>query len=248
MGYGWLKCNRHLWAGGSGGGGAGYTYGWPSGGTAESDVTAQWLFDEASGNIVAEVGSITLTQVGTPVYEVAATGAFAGVPPGIECTAGDGFTKAGQETALDPGTGNFVIEMWWSGKTGSNTTGFIFDTRAAAADNRGWTVYTQGHVSGNLTFLGRTTDNTQIFNSINTGVNFADDVPRKIRYVGNRAGSLELFIDGTSYGTQSLATWSGKAVETHNAAAGCRLDGAVPMLGTLFEFRFSKNATNNSGP
>jgi hypothetical protein len=250
IGYGWGDCKAHGWKGGqAGGGGPVYEYGWPAE-EAEPNVVAQWLFDESSGNIVDEVSGITLTATGSPTYSVDGSSYSVNTTPGIKCiqTTVDGFTKAGNEPTLDIGTDDFVIEFLFAGISGQSAIGFLFDTRAGTGDNRGYAIYTQGHSTGNLTFLSRATDNTQIYQSINTGIDFRDEVIRKFRYVGDRSGNLELFIDGVSQGTSSLSSWSGKTVDTFNNAVGTRVDGGVAMLGTLYELRMTiGNATNNSG-
>ena len=58
-------------------------YGYPTYGSYEPGVVAQWIFNEVSGGIVDRVNGLVLSPTGNPIYNVSATGQWVNVSPGI---------------------------------------------------------------------------------------------------------------------------------------------------------------------
>jgi len=235
---------------GRGGVVGGYSYGWPSGGTSEASVAAQWLFDEVAGNIVDEVTGVTLTKIGGPTYSQSSPESlWDNLAPGIYCPrfGADGFGAAGNEANLDIGANHFTIEWWFSFQNTNAVPGVITDTRLSTATNKGYYIASD-HNSGTMTVVLQATDGTQVSKVFLTGSTFKS-TNRKFRLVGTRGGNLELFMDGNSQGTAAIGALDGKDIDTNNAYIMIRLDSAVATecAGTCYEWRLSLNATNNSG-
>ena len=233
------------WAGvKSGGGGAGYHYGWPAGGTSEPNVVAQWIFDEASGNIVDEVTGITLAAVGSPTFTQTVTGLYAGISPGIAYPASTQHSNATPDASTYPGTGDFTIEWWASTTTATNGYTFAW---IAAVGAKG--VYNNTNfLTGVAAIAVRSTDSTVVAKNFTMTAGYADGNPHKFRLVCTRAANMELFQDGVSLGTQALTTLIGKTIEFEGMTLGGFTGSPTfEMDGTLYEWRLSLNATNNSG-
>lgn len=248
-GYGWLKSNvfrsYHSPFGGESGGVLAYNYGWPSGGTTESDVSLQFLFDESSGNLTDEVASVVATANGTLTYSQSVTGTFAGLSPGIALGSSGYFSKSTTTDEVKFGTGDGTIEVTFS--TTATGTQYI----AASYEStytRGWYFYVR-ESDGVMGVALVADDGTQSASNFNTGItDFADGEPHKLRLVVDRSGNKELFFDEVSVGSSTVSTLSGKNVPAESFAMGS-LYGAskvVGLVGNFYEFRFSKNATNNS--
>ena len=230
-------------------GGTGYFYGYPAHGSLEPNVAAQWLFDEASGDIVDEVSGITLADSGSPTYNNAHTGLFAGLSPGIAMVNANPptgyFSKAGADSNLDIGTGDFTVEAWVT-----NTVAFngqrIIDCRSAATDI-GWELRYQGGADQIVFYILTATTERAIAMSVTSAMK--DGNEHKIRVKGTRAGNLEMFYDGASLGTATLGTLVGQSVVCNNIFVASQHSQAPfsGWSGQLLELRVSMNATNNSG-
>lgn len=248
MSYGYLKGNPHTWKGGNGGGEAPpYSYGWPSGGTYEPDVVAQWLFDEASGNIVDEVAGIAMVPSNGPTYSVAATGVWAGVSPGITMThaSWQGFKAAGAVAALNLGTSDFVLEIVGTLDSDAYPKWAFSDIDGALV---GW--YAHVRYTGNTTahVYIKADDATVAEGSFVYPVTpVGDGVIHKWRFAGNRSGTLELFFDKTSLGTIDISALVGSAVTSKIPCVGMRSNTDYPFGGTMYECRLTiGNCTNQS--
>lgn len=245
--YGWLKKGRYGWLnrglGGGGGAGTVYNYGYPAYGSLEPDVSAQFLFDEASGNIVDEVSGLTLTAAGTSTYSVTASGSYSGISPGITTGNSKYFSKAADAT-LDFGTSNFTIEFWGSTSdaTGPNYIMSFYD-----ATNKGIEL-TYNTMTQILVFYIEATDGTSVFNSTTwSSINANDGTPHKFRFVATRTGSIVLYVDGVSKGSINISTLSGKTVKAGAIKMAERQSLGQGWKGTCYEYRQSLNNTNNSG-
>lgn len=255
--YGWLNREAyrgyHGHSGGSGGGAVatGYQYGWPSGGTSESNVTFQLLFDESSGNITDEVGSVVLTAGGTNVYNQAVTGDYEDLSPGIlQDSSGDYFLKNTATSALSLGTGDATIEMWYK-NNGTLGNAYLLNAYNGTT-TRGWAVVFDSVGGGRLQWFAYADDGTAVFGNNGSGgaVELATGGPHKIRIVINRTTNLvTYYINGNQAGvTTNIAALSGKTISGHAAGVGAIVGATtVYIRGTIYEARFSQNATNNSG-
>lgn len=251
-GYGWSPNNPNWWAGGMGGGGEGnYVYGYPYGPNAETDVTAQWTFREASGDIVDTVGSVTLADTGTPTYSVATGDKWINFV-GITLGSGNYFDNAAAQAGLNIGTSDFTWEI-----TALFTGSWSWQQLLFCQDGtltHGWYLDVED-IGGIPKFKIdiRATDGTTVSGGIScpasmlSGANF-DGLNHKVRVVGTRSASVEIFVDGVSAGSLSLAAISGKSVNCERMKIGAWAGGALgPFLGTFFEARLSNNNINNSG-
>lgn len=223
-----------------------YEYGWPSGGTNEPNVAEQWLFDETSGNIVGEVNSITLTPNGTPTYNQTLTGLFANISPGIDYGANSGHQNGSAQSDLDLGTNDFVIECWFTYVATGNFA-YMLDTKAGgAADDEGYNVFYNSTPEIILEIVASDTTRVQYFKSMSGSVTANQN--HKLRIVGDRSGNVEFFIDGSSLGTSSMSSHSGKSIAASLCHIGQRVTDASYFPDKLIELRVTiGNTTNNSG-
>ena len=242
-----------------------YQYGSPSGGTTEPNVVAQWLFDEASGNIVDEVASRSLTQVGSPTYRQNTSEYSSQMSLGIRCSPSAteaAFKIATPPTELNFGTSSGVIE--WVARfddvtgagVGGATDGTFWDTRSGAAQSGINILLTSVNLAtGGYQIQIIATDATTVtMNLTNPHAGAAPwissiGVSHKWRLVVNRAANAQLFYDGVALGTPaSLATLIGKSITSSAMGVATRYDTARPLDVTFNELRFTiGNITNNSG-
>jgi hypothetical protein len=222
-----------------------YAYGWPSGGSSESDVAAQWLFDEAAGDIVDEVASITCADAGTPTYSVLFAGSlFSALSPGITGGVGDSFSKAGAESALHMSTSDGVTEFVAILSSTPNGNDHIYDFRSGGKGSRMF--YESGNTRMWFVFVSE--DATTVSGSISTVADLADDLPHKHRAVLDRSGNIEYFVDGVSQGTLDMSTLDGKNIQCNAMVIMSNDVKNLPWTGTAAELRFTiGNITNNSG-
>lgn len=240
-----------------------YQYGYPTftaNGT-EPNVVAQWLFDETSGNPTDEVGSIALTptQYGSACYITynstdGGSAAWAGVQPGI-ITQGTNnnmyFYINGSATSLNIGTGNCTLE-WISrynkknnGGTGTSTIYYTCDNSVAHGI---YIYYDSISTTPTINYWIKASDGTLLSASVSLSTNPFDEQIHKHRVVLNRSGNATYYIDGVSQGTVSLASLSGKTIECSQVELLAATNSGVNTLNaTMYEFRQSNNATNNSG-
>lgn len=241
-----------------GGGESPYSYGWPSGGTSESGVVAQWLFDETASNpIVDEVQGISLTRRNSTsaTYQYDGTsGLYTGLAPGIN--ASGNFTRFGQNGAdsrMDIGTGDFVIEFWADFNTSGTTSMLVlqaFDVTTGGSE-KGYYVYSRRYDAGNdfiqLGLKSETSGAIVVTWSAAGMLTPTGTLPRKIRITGDRDGNAELFVDGISQGTNVISGAAGdlKAYDLHTFLLS---NASFQFKGAMYELRVSKNTlTNNSG-
>ena len=228
-----------------------YQYGYPAYVTAgtEPNVAAQWTFSEASGDIIDEVADLTLVDTGSPTYEVAATGNYAGLTPGITCGSGNYFLKAG-ETSLAIGTSDFVLEYWFKASTWNNGIGVGLSTSSAATAQG---IFMYSATANKLALWLRATDNTLATFEFHvaTPSNLADGNLHKVRVAGNRTtGLAHIYINGAVVSVLNISTLAGKSIPCHNVMIGTAYeDGSgTENTATYYEVRLTLgNATNNSG-
>ena len=238
-----------------GGADTSYQYGHPAGGSTESNVVAQWLFDEASGDIVDEVASLTLADAiaggGSLTYAEENDDYSANLNPGILMHIRAWFAKT-LENDLDFGTGDGTVEWvaeYESGATHGATTATVFYTCDDSVANGVYLKYSGITTTPKFDPYIKTADGTLLTGSFTLATDpFGDGLTHKHRFVMDRSASMEYFIDGVSQGSASMETLDGKTIPASQTLIGVALSSGVNAIsGWLYELRVSKNATNNSG-
>lgn len=225
-----------------------YRYGHPTAGTAEPNVAAQFIFEEASGDIVDAVNALAVPDVGTPTYSVTASGVYADLGTGITTSAGNMFLKGSNTAELAIGTNDFTIEFWY--KTTQATGSPMLWEHDDEAAVRGY--YAQGIASSGVFSFAFTNGAGAGFTK-NFGLTpgtWNDGNPHKIRLVGDRSALLSLYFDGTLIGSYDISGYDGATYNAGFASFGAypfTPFTAAPFNGTYYEWRLSLNATNNSG-
>lgn len=217
-----------------------YEYGWPSGGTSESGVVAQWICDEAAGNIVDETAGTTLVVTGAPTYSVSdLSGLWVGLNPGITYD-GTCYHLGAATAGMAVGTDDFVVECVAKYAGGATRPPF---SDAQNPTEKGWSIQWNSATEFRLA-IG--TD-AGAFATVTRTVPDTTGQAVKIRVTADRSGNGEVFIDGVSYGSSTLATVAG-AVSSYGPMIGGNRAGATKFNGTVYEARLSVGTlTNNSG-
>lgn len=184
---------------------------------ADANVAMLLKFDEPSGDISGS--GITLTANGGPVYNIAATGLFAGISPGIDFDGSASFRKDTATPALNLGVNvSFVWEFYFS--TTSTTAGVVISTNAVGGTEPGWYLYAAG--GGNKFSVLLNADDGTNWNATFTGASYSDGSIHKVRVVGDRSGAgtnVEVLVDGVSYGTANPTT-NGKLISASKVYVG----------------------------
>lgn len=235
------------WGAGIVSGGLIYHYGYPAFGSLEANVLGQWLFDEASGSIVDEVGAVTCTVTGSPTFSVTASGAYLGISPGITYATLTRHEKTTDTPGLAIGTNNFTIEIWY--KTSDSLTALSFIVFHHANTTPGGHYIQLNHVTGVLTLNLRASDDTAVTRTYTLPASWNDGTPHKLRFVGVRTANCTLIFDGATVSAADISGLSGKTLSAPVLNFGNIISsaGSAYFPGTLFEYRVSANATNNSG-
>lgn len=248
-------------------GASGYQYGYPTTPSpVEPNVAVQFLFDEASGDIVDEVASLTLADSGSPTYSVAFSGAWSAMTPGIRCSPAAG--ESAFLTTTDPaalvltGTTDAVIEFTArfddavDASVGGATTGYFLNmSDSAGAPGIAISVVNAQSASSNIAM--------DVYEDGASGVNLVwvdpfsgaapwvggNATPNKYRFAIDRtADTVTLYIDGVSKGAKSIAAITGDTITPGQLKVGGRHDTFRPLDVTFTELRFTVgNKTNNSG-
>lgn len=241
-----------------------YDYGYPagSGGGTEPDVVAQWIFDEASGNILDQVGSVDLTptQVGATSYIQynAAIGyqstTYGGVSPGVFVLnrISNSWIFYSADTSLAVGTGDATFEwvaQYLPRNNAQADATIYYSCNNSVLQGLYW-YYDQCTTTPRFNFYIKASDGTTLTSTTVLANNPFDFKVHKHRIVLNRAGNAQYFIDGVSQATVSMAGLVGKTLPCSQLILmGATTSAVNTLAGTLFEFRQSANATNNSsGP
>lgn len=226
----------------------GYHYGYPAYGPSESNVSAQFLFNVASGNLTDLVGGSEVLVVNTtPTFNQTIGGLHAGISPGILYDANTEYHRKGSaSTVMSAGTSDFTLEIWFSSTAAGD---------AMLVTTRGW-VSGDGYEveilpgSTSINSYWQATDNTNVTSTKSYGAATPlDGNPHKIRITGDRNGNLTTYLDETSLGTTAFAALDGKDLAADDVTMAVAIGaGAKTLTGKLYEVRLSLNLTNNSTP
>lgn len=231
-----------------------YGYGHPtdtSGTAGGGTVSLQFLFDESSGNIVDEANSVTLTANGTPDYSVAAASPWSLITPGIKLNdvVSDWFSKT-TATAQADLTTNGVIEFVVSLDAFGVAEYMLFNTYNGT-DGYQAGIQT-GASDGRISYYIEASDGTVVSGVLGNNLNdtMTDNLLHKFRFVFDLDGNLEIFFEGSSLGTASLTTLSGKSVLGNRLDLGSNQVAGVLYHGNFASFRLTQGTTtaNNGGP
>lgn len=238
-----------------------YEYGYPAGngGGVQSDVVAQWIFDEASGDVIDQVGTVDLapTQVGASSYiqrevSIGYTKSWESVSPGIFVLnrTSNSWIFYSADTSLAVGTGDATFE--WISQYIPMNNGQSYATLYYSCNNsvlQGvYFYYDNATTTPRFNFYIKASDGSTLISTLTLVTNPFDFNIHKHRVVFDRAGDAEYFIDGVSQGTASMAGLVGKTLPCSQLILmGATTSAVNTLAGTLFEFRQSANATNNSG-
>jgi len=227
-----------------------FNYGHPAGPLNSDDADAvlfQVILDEASGNITDEKQSIVLTANGNPTYSQVATGSWANLSPGIALDGtGDFFANVGLTGELDLGASdNFTVEYVYSSTDQASGQNMVLVLSNSGTTAR---VYVNHRVGDNVITLFVQDD---IANQVSasftiTAAQANDGNIHKVRVTRADAGNAQAFWDGQSLGIEGTANVTG-AFTFDEVTVVAFEDGTLELDATLYEVRFSKNLTNNSG-
>lgn len=202
------------------------------------NVKADFLFDESSGTITDEINSIACTEAGNPTYSQTIGFPYASMTPGIlyDSTT-DSHNNLSPQAVLDASAGDHVVFEWGVIKNSSSSPDYFFSVLGGA----GSTDYNFIAWSGSTTdvrFWIKSEDGT----SVNTTftVNTYDSTPRIYQVYFERDVNVELFENGNSQGTASVATLAGKVFQNEGLRLGSQFNGGGESLdGTMFRWRMS---------
>jgi hypothetical protein len=228
-----------------------FDYGAPTGNGGDGSgagVILHWIFDEAGAPIVDEVAALSLASVGAGnAYQEALADEYALLTPGVQFNGAEHYS-ANVTTEADLETDDFVVEAVVNADAGvgdSYIIGFF-----ASATLRGYSLQINRANPNKATFILRATDDTTATATYTlTSNDFDNGDTKKVRMTGDRDGDLEIFVDGVSQGTTSIATLDGKNINPEHVNIGSLADaGSNHWVGNMFELRITKgNMTNNSG-
>jgi hypothetical protein len=224
-------------------GGPVYHYGYPAYGASESNVVAQWLFDEASGSIVDEVSGISCSPQGSPTYAQAKTGKYSGISPGIDTTSG-WLDNLGAQATMTASCHALTVEWWFScTETVSGWSSPWFHSNDANAGY--WSSVTPS--TGLFEFVISSDLSTPVYNKPTMPTGWNDGNPHKIRITMD-ANYLTTRFDGVVIGTPTdISTAIGNITIPLLRFGAYTHGGSSPFKGITYEFRQSNNSTNNSG-
>lgn len=225
-------------------GSSGYDPGYP---TAEPNVKAVYLFDESSGAIVDEVNSISLAVVGSPTFNVSASGLFAPLSPGITYSGTACHAKNTASAVLSVGASDHVVIEWYF-STAATGFGYYWSIRENLGTAFGIMFYQLNNTSLRLVMRNGSVGTTTYSWTTST---VSDSAIHKIRVVINRTtGLATLYLDGVSQGTQNISAFSGQAFSNLGLVMGGDYSSSQGFAMTMYNWRISIGTdvlSNNSG-
>lgn len=225
--------------------------GYPGGsGPTESNVAAQWLFDESSGSIVDEVSGVTLAANGSPQYGITKTGKFSHLNPWIRFDGSSYFYKDSATSELDLGTNDAVFEFWFA--TTSSATQRIFEASSSVPFVDSYNVYFNAvGTYGTLVFSFFKVPGPTRTASIPFVDEYRDGNPHKVRMILDRNVGITAWVDDDLQTTSSDNTtdYAATSITAPGIYVGSNRTGNARFTGDLGELRITiGNITNNSTP
>lgn len=231
-----------------------YHYGYPAYGPSQSDVIIQTIMvDAGSGDVTnqvtpSEVFVISESVPGeVPTFGHILRGAYSGLSPGVK------YVGNGDRHLLtDPAAGHvinasdFTYEIWFKPHDECTTN----DQVLCEFRKHGTTTnsYINLRVGLNLIQVRiNTSAGTIDANYAVTASKYTDGKPHKIRVSADRDGMMTLYLDGVSYGSVDISEVNGSNLDYNRVALGNDYEDNFASDCFIYEFRVSKNKTNNSG-
>lgn len=209
--------------------------------------TEAFKLNEASGDITGAIAGTVLTVAGSPTYSVTASGLFSGLSPGITYGLNIGHRKTTATTLFDLSAGlAFTLEMFFNKTTAAGTQYLTSFNGHASNTDYGLLLYGNGDTTIGMDM--QADDGTTSASSWTVPA-MTDGNIHKIRVGATLGGNAELWFDGVSKGTQSLAGQAGK-VFTNQGIRICDQynNGGANLRGTMFFWKYtSGSATANMG-
>lgn len=234
---------------------AGYAYGSPSGAggsTGGGTVVAQWIFEEASGDAVDAVNSISVGTNGT-CQRLMETDTFRAGTFGA-ATGQYKFTTNTDPTAMNLGTNSFVVEAWWIQNTwGTASEQFPFDFRQTVSGTAGFAASFGS--DGTVLFYLEADDgsaNSTFWASVFTADSIPVDGVQKMRFIVDRSGAnatITLVYNGTTFATKNFGLITSALTISPTAVnLGGRYDNFRNVYGIMKQvWVVSGTTTANSG-
>lgn len=234
----------------TGAGSSGYNYGYPAFGSIEPNVKAQFLMEEASGDLTDQVsGIVVAATAGTATYSVDATGLFAGISTGITTASNIRFAKLAATASLNVGASDHFVVEWWDASSANTANMYTWGYNRTDTTTHGILAY---HPSATTMVVDISCDGGVLgISKTFTITNWYDGIPHKFRLVVNRSSNMELFLDGVSQGTQATLGMATGTLTNSGLTISTQFNGgALSLAGTKFEWRMSIGTdvlSNNSG-
>lgn len=210
--------------------------GYPGGdGPVESDVGFQLLFDEATGPFVDEVAGVNITAAIDTAFQVPYGGRFRHLSPGATVNSAY-FENVNPVAGLQAGLGPFTHEFWVVASSGVYNL-INLDPMNAVGPAIGINTTGVTVTLGDLDTFEDPITYTYAWPSSPFG-----STPFKVSVRSDR-NTMEVYLNETLIESKDIS-----------ATSGWDLRECTPKLGgpnyplTFLEYRFSKNATNNSTP
>jgi len=243
-------------------------YGYPA--YQGQNITSQWLFEDAAGPAIDEIGAVALavTQVGgsapNPTYSVTDGSAYSpNIVPGIKISSLNTSNRTAlwkaDAVGLDPGAssaigigGDFVIEWLASYDVVANqttTTPTVFSTFDDGLTEGIMIGYQAITTTPTVRFLIKSSDGTTWDETYSLEADLFGTGVHKHRVKIDRIFGLAYYVDGISQGTPvNLTTLYDKTIGSNQTVIGGLGSTVTENLdATWYEFRTSKSKTANSG-
>jgi len=231
----------------------GYEYGYPAGGSTESDVAVQYIFDEPYGVIYDEVSNFMLYSYNKMDYQYDTSSYSSDMEYGVKIpyTGTYCFHRDGDQSTFDIGTSDATIELVYTNYQDlSDINMTVLDTTEESdAITQGYRLNFNAYTNG-ISMIVWAEDGT---NSQGTWVveDAFDEGDHKIRIVLDRSNVQALYYNGnwqTPWGfTPYMTAIANKQVKAHNVFVGSRPDYNYMARIVFNELRISLNDSNNSG-
>jgi hypothetical protein len=226
------------------------------------DVVMLFDFEETSGNLVDSINTVTLEPAGANVAQITYnsfyypsvddSNIYRDITPGIGFkSAGAYFAATAASTNINPGTGPFTIELFYtvSGRPAGNY--MLSLCNAAGVATTGGFLLTVGNViTGSVGYYLRATDGTTVNGDTgpSTKAKTWDYGLHKMRIVRHTTDSkLYIYVDEELIGNINIAALAGKTIQFDGVYLNAAWTGGGEGTAAFYGLRLSRNETNNSG-